>query len=161
MAHKAQRLIGKARVCDRYNQPWRGFTLQRGHFFGETTDGVYFVSGLESRKDGKIKVYLGTAHLYSNEYNWSVHWCDADNYIVGLCVAEIPRRKRMGIERVEFQPLERQRTGYNPRLTTERAYPYEPLRIAGGGKGQTHYIKVTNNDAATNKLLGRTNYVKI
>lgn len=49
MSHKSERLINKGRVAINYNQPWRGFTLQRGHIFGETADGIYFVSGLECR----------------------------------------------------------------------------------------------------------------
>lgn len=161
MSTKAQRLKGKARVSDRYNQPWRGFTLQRGHFYGETVDGVYFVTGLESRKDGKVKVYLGTAHLYSNEYNWTVHWCDPGSHIVQLCIAEIPRRNRLGIDHVEFKPLEKQKTGYNPRTTSEKPYPYDPVRIPAAGKNQTHYIKVGDNDAITNKFFSRSNYIKL
>lgn len=136
---KAKFLKGKARVSSQYNQPWHGFTLQRGHFYGETLTGVYFVSGLETRPDGKIKVYLCKPTMYCDNYNWKAYWCDPKAAIIATILEAMPRRAAMGIDCVEFQPLERQKIDYKPRLTSEKPYPYDPVRIPAPGKGQIRY----------------------
>ncbi|MPM22635.1 hypothetical protein SDC9_69093 [bioreactor metagenome] len=128
---KSKELKGQVRISRRWNQPWRGFTLQRGHFYGETKDGIFFVSGLEKHHD-QIKVYI--CDTSSGDYVWTARFLQSNDELVQHIKKAIPERKSLGIDRVEFEPLERQQTGYHPRLTSEATYPWKPMRIPAAGR---------------------------
>lgn len=122
---KSKNLIGKVRVMKSEVMPWHEFTLRRGHFFGETEDGIYFVSGLEkSRRGNYYKVYLcDKLHDGEQEHlEWKAYWLPASNSLIKKIAAAVPEREALGIYRVEFGEYSAQ--FLNSNLTTHEPKPY-------------------------------------
>ena len=122
---KSKNLIGKVRVMKSEIMPWHEFTLRRGHFFGETEDGIYFVSGLEkSRRGNCYKVYL-CDRLHDGEQEhleWEAYWLPASNSLIKKIAAAVPEREALGIYGVEFGEYSAQ--FLNSNLTTHEPKPY-------------------------------------
>lgn len=125
--HSSVKYKGQVRISTRYNQLWRGFTLQRGHFFGETLEGQYWVSGLQRGQGGTVKVYF--CDVNSDEYHWSFDYLPRDHPLVKQIFEAIPRRKAMGIENVEWEPLHKQKVNFPDRLTTQQPTHYKSMYI--------------------------------
>lgn len=122
---KSKNLIGKVRVMKSEVMPWHEFTLRRGHFFGETEDGIYFVSGLEkSRRGNYYKVYLcDKLHDGEQEHlEWKAYWLPASNSLIKKIAAAVPEREALGIYGVEFGEYSAQ--FLNSNLTTHEPKPY-------------------------------------
>lgn len=100
--NKSKALRGQVRISLYYNNPWRGFTLQRGHFFGQDENGDYFVCGLEHGSNNTIAVYAMNEH----GAKWYKYYLPVSHPLCQRILAAIPERKALGISGVEFQPLD-------------------------------------------------------
>lgn len=56
------------RVSGQYNQPWRGFTLQLGHLYGEDEKGFFVSAARPGRTPGTIQIYR--CDTSSGDYVW-------------------------------------------------------------------------------------------
>ena len=101
--NKYNSLRGVVRISQYYNQPWRGFTLQRGHFYGQDITGDYFVSSYEPGFNPNTIVVYARA-----EFNgvWERLELPRDDELCMLIAKAIPKRSVMGISKVEHQPDE-------------------------------------------------------
>ena len=45
------------RISQQYNQPWRGFTLQKGHLYGEDERGYFVSAARPGRNPNTIEEY--------------------------------------------------------------------------------------------------------
>lgn len=140
---------GIIRISLHNNIHWRNFTLQKGHFFGETEDGIYFVSGLEKGYGKSVKVYL--CDTSTGDYVWKAQYFTSQNPLVKAILAAVPERKRLGIEKVELirKPFMESSTGYNPNITTSEYLPYTHVHIPSAGRQtKTGYIMRDNKQVA-------------
>jgi len=128
MSTSSKRLKGVVRISTQYNQPWRGFTLQRGHFYGQTESGVFFVSGLDKNSRGEIKAYLCAVSLYSDTYKWKAYWLSPDSQLAHMLIEAVPKRKALGIDKVEFKPASKE-TIKEKRVTCKPDCEYEPIHV--------------------------------
>lgn len=94
-------LRGTVRICKQYNEHWRDFTLQRGHFFGQDYDGDFFVSAYEPGKHPNTIIVYAKA-----EFNgvWERLELPIENDLCVRIKAALKVRESMGIKRVEHQP---------------------------------------------------------
>lgn len=122
---KSKNLIGKVRVMKSEVMPWHEFTLRRGHFFGETEDGIYFVSGLEKGKGNRYKVYL-CDKKHSNEQEhleWKAYWLPDSNSLVKKIAEAVSEREALGIYGVDFGEYSAE--FLNSNLTSKQPTPFK------------------------------------
>lgn len=140
---KAKQLRGKVRISEYYNNPWPvparmgGFTLQRGHFYGQSENGGYYwVTALE--KCGMLVKFYICFPRPGMPLVWEKKYLSPADPLVEKVLKAVPRRREMGINSVEKMPIEQQlKHGwgrYNPRITTRPPFPYTPLYIPMAGR---------------------------
>lgn len=122
---KSKNLIGKVRVMKSEVMPWHEFTLRRGHLFGETEDGIYFVSGLEKGKGNRYKVYL-CDRLHDGEQEhleWKAYWLPDSNSLVKKIAEAVSEREALGIYGVDFGEYSAE--FLNSNLTSKQPTPFK------------------------------------
>ena len=125
--NKSKAMKGIVRISERYNQPWRGFTLQRGHLFGEDERGYFVSAARPGHKAGTIIVYR--CDTSSGDYVWRKTVESTDTEIAKRIMNA--SSKRGGT--VRYEPVRMQiKRIYNPPLTTGAYLPMPHMRIPGG-----------------------------
>lgn len=120
------------RISGQYNQPWRGFTLQKGHLFGEDERGYFVSSARPGKRSGTIQIYR--CDTPRGDYEWRLTVENIETETAKKII--LAAGERAG--RVEYEPVEKQvKRFYNPRLTSAPVRPMPHMRAPGGTYG-TH-----------------------
>lgn len=101
-AEKLKRHGVVIRVSVQYNQPWRGFTLQRGHLFGEDEKGYFVSAARPGRRPGTVIVYR--CDTSSGDYVWSKTAESVDTETVKRIIQAAHEH---GCD-IQYEPIERQ-----------------------------------------------------
>lgn len=118
------------RISQQYNQPWRGFTLQKGHLYGEDEKGYFVSAARPGRKPNTIEVYR--CDTSSGNYVWTK---TAENMNTDTA-QKIIQTAGSTDHKVTYEPVEKQvRRIYNPRLTVGKYTPTPHMRMPGGTWG--------------------------
>lgn len=125
-AEKQKRRGIIVRTAQTYNQPWRGFTLLKGHLFGQDEKG-YFVSAAQPCNNPKY-IHIYRCDISTGNYIW--HKTKESIFMeTGRHILEAAHNS----PGVEGEPIEKQiEKLYNPRLVTGRFTPMPNMRIPGG-----------------------------
>lgn len=119
--------IGIPRISTYAGQPWRGFTLQKGHAFGKDKLGFY-VSAAE-QAGSRHFIYVYRCDTSSGEYMWR-KTREAITTRTSQAIIAAIRQYGRGLS---FGPLRKQvKAIYNPLLTTSLYLPMPHMRIPGG-----------------------------
>ncbi len=87
-----------------YNHVWHGFNLQVGHLYGETVDGLRYVSACRMSKHGKILVYC---QMKEEEARWEIDEFPKDSVLGVQLLAACRARNDGGVTRVNIRPAGR------------------------------------------------------
>lgn len=118
---------GKPRISTYAGQPWRGFTLQRGHAFGSDERGFYVSAAEQAGNRHFIFVYR--CDTSTGDYRWQK--CreavtTKTSQAIIHAIHDYGRGVSYGPMRKQVQAL------YNPPLTTIRYTAMKHMRIPGG-----------------------------
>lgn len=129
-AAKLKRHGTVVRISGQYNQPWRGFTLQLGHLYGEDEKGFFVSAARPGWSPGTIQIYR--CNTSSGDYVWHQ---TAESVDTETAKKIIQAAGDCG-GKVTYEPVNKQvKRIYNPRLTTGRFRPMPHMMIPGGGWG--------------------------
>lgn len=136
---------GQVRVSVNYNHPWRGFTLQKGHFYGTTDNMTYFVTALENH-GSLVKFYISR-----QPEHWETVYIPRNSALVRAVLRQVKTRKEKGMTAVTKQPLDKMPIGKTPKMRQTGTFtPMPSMYIAGGQrktKPVTKTVKSTYLDA--------------
>lgn len=128
---KLRRYGTVVRISQQYNQPWRGFTLQMGHLYGEDEKGYFVSAARPGRKPNTIEIYR--CDTSNGDYVWSKVSESVNTETAQKIVCEAGKHTR----KVTYEPIEKQvRRIYNPRLITGNYKPMPHMGIPGGTWGE-------------------------